>query len=101
MAATLAFSPNTQDRHLVLAAVPAAMAAVLVLMPRPGVRRWSTLGGIVLLLGALFLPCSGKGRPLTLGWRAAGLPAWFLLGSFIVPMVDAFIVAVILVSSSD
>jgi hypothetical protein len=84
VAVALAFSPNTQDRHLVLAVIPSAMAVMLLLVQQPGVKRARAGWGIALMVVALFLPLSVMSRSMSISWRAAALPTWFLLASYMV-----------------
>ena len=84
IAIALGFSPNTQDRHLVLAIIPTATAVMLLLVAKPGVKRARAGWGIALMGVALFLPLSVMSRSMSTAWRAAALPTWFLLASYVV-----------------
>jgi hypothetical protein len=75
----LAFSPNTQNRNLVLAVVPVTLAAVLAWFPIPGhSRRWIGFSIGVILLG-LILPVASMGKPFTVFWLHGAWPCWCLL----------------------
>jgi hypothetical protein len=80
----LAFSPNTQNRNLVLAVIPATLAAILVRFPRPGASRLPTAIAIFMLLVALILPVATMGHHLTGVWQHSGMPCWCLLAAYIV-----------------
>jgi len=85
VAAALAFSPQTNSRHLVLVLFPDCMAAAMLLHARPALRRgaWLTLcAGTLILLGGLTLPPGnrhGKVFSASTTWLAAGGPCWCLL----------------------
>jgi hypothetical protein len=85
VAAALAFSPQTDSRHLVLILIPDAMAAAMLLHARPALRRgtWLTLcaGMLVLLAGLTLPPGNRHGRVFSASttWLAAGGPCWCLL----------------------
>jgi len=85
VAAALAFSPQTNSRHLVLVLLPDAMAAAMLLHARPALRRaaWLLLcAGTLFLLAGLTLPPGnrhGKVFSASTTWLAAGGPCWCLL----------------------
>ncbi len=85
VAAALAFSPQTNSRHLVLVLLPDAMAAALLLHARPALRRgaWLLLcaGTLVLLAGLTLPPGNRHGKVFSASttWLAAGGPCWCLL----------------------
>ena len=87
-AAALAFSPQTNSRHLVLVLMPDAMAAALLLHGlSPAARKarsdWVILAaGTAILLAGLTLPPGhrhGKTFSAATSWLAAGGPCWCLL----------------------
>jgi hypothetical protein len=80
VAATLAFSPNTNTRHLILALLLEVAAAVMLLIPRPGVGRlWLLVGTIVMVVGFI-LPLHGLlGTPFTHYYFRYSIVSWCLL----------------------
>ncbi len=83
VAVLLAFSPQTNTRHLFDATLLTTAAAVLVLAPAAGVRRWpAAVGVIVLALGFTLPPgrrtVQGFWSP-TVAWLRMGGPCWCLL----------------------
>ena len=84
-AAALAFSPQTNSRHLVLVLFPDAIAVAMLVYARPALRRgtWLTLcAGTLLLLAGLTLPPGhrhGKVFSAATTWLALGGPCWCLL----------------------
>jgi hypothetical protein len=80
----LAFSPNTQNRNLVLAIVPASLAAALICSPLRGAwRALAALAAIGMTIG-LVLPIYAMGKPFTVAWLATGGPCWALLATFVI-----------------
>jgi hypothetical protein len=78
----LTFSPNTQDRHLLLAIIPATIAFTLLLkLPLPP-RLLLPVGTALLFLGLLF-PIAAMGAPASRAWRASGLPTICLLAGYL------------------
>ncbi len=83
VAVLLAFSPQTNTRHLFDATLLTTAAAVLLLAPAAGVRRWPVAAGCaVLVLGFTLPPGSrtvqGFWSP-TVAWLRVGGPCWCLL----------------------
>ncbi len=83
VAVLLAFSPQTNTRHLFDATLLTTAAAVLLLAPAAGVRRWPVAAGcVVLVLGFTLPPGSrtvqGFWSP-TVAWLRMGGPCWCLL----------------------
>ncbi len=71
--AVLVFGPQTTARHMVLLVPLVSMAAMLLVVPRPGIRRLPILAAIVFLLLAFVLPPgSGDDTPALHTWRAVG-----------------------------
>ncbi len=80
---TLAFSPNTQNRNLVLAIVPGALVAMLLRFPPAGrVRVWIVIATAI-LWAALILPIAQMGKPFTVAWVNGGWPCWCLLLTYV------------------
>jgi hypothetical protein len=75
----LALSPNTQDRHLLLAAFPVTLAMAMAWFARPARSPYVLATGAVIVALGVLLPIGAMGRAFTVSWRAAGMPGWFLL----------------------
>jgi hypothetical protein len=71
----LAFSPDTNVRHLVLAVIVNAAAATLLLAPAPGISRGRLIVGIVLIFVSFIMPVRGA------AWFyfRYSIPGWCLL----------------------
>jgi hypothetical protein len=85
LAVLLAFSPQTNTRHLYDALLLTSAAAVLILAPTPGVNRWpAVIGMAVLALGFTLPPghrtVQGFWSP-TVAWLRLGGPCWCLLAA--------------------
>ena len=81
MTAALVFSPQTNTRHLCLLLFAQTLAAMLLLCPRPGVRRWPLLIGTAVLVLGLVLPFGGWDTWQDVGiWCAGSLALWRELG---------------------
>ncbi|MEO1006988.1 MAG: glycosyltransferase family 87 protein [Planctomycetota bacterium] len=82
--ATLAFSPQTDGRHMVIA-LPAVMAAsVLLLHGKTHAARALPLAGLVIFVAGLYLPPGGKTFEAALdGWRSIGGASWCLLAMYL------------------
>ncbi|HET6246197.1 MAG TPA: glycosyltransferase family 87 protein [Tepidisphaeraceae bacterium] len=80
----VAFSPNTQNRNLVLAIIPATYAVALLCAPIAGRRRAIVAGAAIVLAIGLTLPVAFMGKPFTVSWLATGGPCWCLLIAFVV-----------------
>ena len=80
----LAFSPNTQNRNLVLATVPAALAAVLIFASTNRRMLALLVGVMVVMCAGLVLPVGGMGRPFTDFWTSGGLACWGLLAEYVI-----------------
>ena len=80
----LAFSPNTQNRNLVLAIIPATLAAALICSPLRSAWRAAVAFVTTLMLIGLTLPIAMMGKTFTVAWLATGGPCWVLLITFIV-----------------
>jgi hypothetical protein len=80
IAAALLFSPNTNTRHLVMAILLEVAAAVLLLIPRPGVSRVPLLVGTGMLLVGFIMPIPSLCGPQFKHeyFRFSG-PSWGLL----------------------
>ncbi|HHN78495.1 MAG TPA: DUF2029 domain-containing protein, partial [Phycisphaerales bacterium] len=71
--AVLVFGPQTTARHMVLLVPLVSMAAMLLVVPRSGIRRPPILAATVFLLLAFVLPPgSGDDTPALHTWRAVG-----------------------------
>jgi hypothetical protein len=76
----LAFSPNTNARHLVLAALVNMTGAALLLFPRPSISRIPALIGLALMLLGFTMP-GAKFLRQHVGFNhyVYGVPCWCLL----------------------
>ena len=84
IALTLAFSPNTNARHLVLTIIVYAAAAALLLIPAKGVSKVSLIAAMIFIPLAFILPGSKTMRHLGLSYLN-GIPCWALLiGYFVI-----------------
>ena len=85
VAVLLAFSPQTNTRHLFDATLLTTAAAVLLLAPAAGVRRWPVAVGVgVLALGFTLPPGSRTAQGFwspTVAWLRLGGPCWCLLAA--------------------
>jgi hypothetical protein len=75
--AALAFSPQTTTRHMAMLLFAHLLAALVLLVPRRGVKRWPVLLAVVLMVLALNLPPGHK--PFYAGvewWRMVGGAGW-------------------------
>lgn len=83
LAAVLAFSPQTNTRHLFDALLLTVPAAALLLFRRPGVNRLPLLIGCIILIGGFTLPPGNRNNPrlysASLHWLMWGGPCWSLL----------------------
>ena len=87
MALALAYSPQTNPRHLVLLLLAFAIMAVLLLSPSSGAskRRWSAsqwlaLAALVVMMAGLSLPPGTPEFATQLAWwRKVGGPGWSLV----------------------
>ncbi|MEI7765944.1 MAG: glycosyltransferase family 87 protein [Phycisphaerae bacterium] len=91
IAATLAFSPQTNSRHLVLASLVNLAAAAIWVSGRG--HRWLATLGVVVMVLAVTLPPSQRGDNANLPmlwWHSYGGPAWgVLLGATLVAWAGA------------
>ena len=83
VAVLLAFSPQTNTRHLYDALLVTTAAAVLLLAPAAGVRRGPLAAGVAVLALGFTLPpgsrtAAGAWSPV-LAWLRLGGPCWCLL----------------------
>ena len=83
IAVLLAFSPQTNTRHLYDALAVTTAAAVLLLVPTPGVSRWPVAVGCAALVLGFTLPpgrrtVQGFWSP-TVAWLRVAGPSWCLL----------------------
>ena len=73
LVAVLVFGPQTNARHMVLMIPLATLAGVLMLVPKPGVRRLPVLAATVFLVLAFILPPgTGDGNDAVHAWRWIG-----------------------------
>jgi hypothetical protein len=78
--AILAFSPQTQGRHLILLLVVHLVAAGMLLRPPSGVpRAWLVLGLVAIQLGMNLPPSTPSTQGAVDKWRAIGGAGWCLL----------------------
>lgn len=75
----VAFSPDTNARHLVLAAFVNLLGASLMLLPRPGVSRIPIAIGLTLILIAFLGPFAKQLRHMGFNHYVYSIPGWFLL----------------------
>jgi hypothetical protein len=87
MVATLVFSPGTNMRQLVIAALPLAVAAGLLLHPAPIPSRRTLLMAVLALAAAFLLPLdkvmSQRAAHL---WLACGVACWSLLAVYLISL---------------
>lgn len=74
----LAFSPDTNVRHLVLTVIVNALAATLLLAPR-AVSRKPVVIAVVLIFIAYIMPLGQKAGPLHWFYFNCSIPGWSLL----------------------
>lgn len=75
--AALAFSPQTTTRHMAMLLFAHLLAALVLLVPRRGVKRWPVVLAVVLMVLALNLPPGHP--PFYAGvewWRKVGGAGW-------------------------
>jgi hypothetical protein len=78
--AALAFSPQTNTRHLYLLLLVLLPAATMMILPRRGVSLAALLAGILLLWLSLVLPPGGSAlHEYERIWRHVGGPSWCML----------------------
>jgi len=75
----LAFSPDTNTRHLVLTVLVNAAAAGLLLTPRPAVPRAPALYGALLIFIGYIMPGARALRHMGFNHFVYGVPCWGLL----------------------
>jgi hypothetical protein len=80
LAVTLAFSPQTNSRHLSLL-LPACVAASAILLPfrRRPYQVALVAGLLVMVLGINLPPGGPRFAEMLGGWQSAGGPAWCVL----------------------
>ena len=79
----LAFSPNTNTRHLSMVALIYTGAAAMLLVPRPNVPRWPLLAGTVVLFVGLILPTPMLTRyPFGKAYFRWSVCSWALLAMY-------------------
>jgi hypothetical protein len=82
MMGAVAFSPQTNSRHLVLVMPATALLATMILVPRRGVLRWPPLLAFVVLLLGLSYPWGGSRTMLARDsrlWYRYGGQGWCVL----------------------
>ena len=81
----LAFSPDTNARHLVLALLVNILAATMLLVPRPGVPRAPLAVGTILMFLGFIMPLKGWVTPKQAhAYFHYGIACWCLLGMYAV-----------------
>lgn len=76
---SICFSPDTNARHLVLAAFVNLLGATLILLPRPGISRVPVAIGLLLMLLAFIAPFAKQLRQMGFNHYVYSIPCWFLL----------------------
>ena len=79
----LAFSPDTNTRHLVLTVLVNLLAAVIVLTPRPGVSRTPAVIGALLIFFAYMMPFGTQNSAPHFFYFHYGVPCWGLLVGYL------------------
>jgi hypothetical protein len=79
MTVAIAFSPDTNARHLVLAAFVNLLGAALLLAPRRGVSRTPSAIGLALILLAFIAPFAKQLRHIGFNHYVWSVPCWCLL----------------------
>ena len=77
----LAFSPNTQNRNLVMAIIPATLAVHLLFFAGGFLPRIVAILASAILAVGLYLPIAMMGKPFTIAWVADGGACVCLLAS--------------------
>lgn len=85
----LAFSPDTNTRHLVLAMLVDALAVAVLLAPRPGLSRLPALVGIGLILLGFIMPMGQRAGPLHHFYFFFSIPGWSLLIGYLLIAANA------------
>jgi hypothetical protein len=83
VAAALAFSPDTNTRHLVLAMLVDALAVAVLLARRPGVSRLQAICGAALILLGFIMPMGDRAGPLHHFYFFYSIPGWSLLAGYL------------------
>ncbi|MDB5357421.1 MAG: hypothetical protein JWN24_3874 [Phycisphaerales bacterium] len=79
----LAFSPDTNTRHLVLATLVNTLAAALLLTPRKTVNRGAVVRGVVWIFLAFIMPGARVWKPVHFFYFNYSIPSWGLLGGYL------------------
>jgi hypothetical protein len=79
----IAFSPDTNARHLVLAALVNLLGASLVLLPRSGISRTPVVIGLALILLAFIAPFARQLRHMGFNHYVYSVPCWCLLVGYL------------------
>jgi hypothetical protein len=86
IAASLAFSPDTNPRHLVLAVLVNCFAASVLLVPRKITWRWPVIAGIVLIFFGVAMPIRTWGATFFYPYST---PGWSLLIGYLLVLISA------------
>lgn len=82
--AAMAFSPQTEARHMSLMLIPHLLGALLALSLPPGKDRRRVIAALVLMQAALLLPPGGRAMDeWVIAWRALGGAGWCSLAMFL------------------
>jgi hypothetical protein len=80
--AALCFSPDTNNRHLVLAVLVNTLAAILLLTLAPGRQRAFVLAAVILIAIGFIMPI--QTRAVHYVWCRYGIACWSLLVGYVI-----------------
>lgn len=79
----LAFSPDTNTRHLVLTVLVNALAATLLLAVMPTVSRVPVVAAVILIFIGYIMPLGQRAQPLHGFYFTYSIPGWSLLVGYL------------------
>lgn len=86
----LAFSPQTNMRHLALLLPTALCMSAFIVLPIKGLPRWPVILGALLMVAGLIFPPGGMVATSTLqAWRGSAGPIWCALAGFLLLLLTA------------